>query len=1128
MPRRRDIKKILVIGSGPIQIGQACEFDYSGTQALKALKDQGFETVLVNSNPATIMTDPEMSDRTYIEALVPEVLEQVIVRERPDAILPTLGGQVALNLTMELHRLGVLDTYGVEVLGAKIDSIQLAEDREEFRNLLLKLNLPVLKSEVVKNFAEGIQAAEKIGFPMILRPSFTLGGSGGGVVFNREELPEKLREALRASPVSEVLLEESISGWKELEYEIMCDRKSQMVVVCTIENMDPMGVHTGDSITVAPIQTLTDKEHQRLREACKKIAEGVGIQTGGCNIQFALDPHSDRWVVVEMNPRVSRSSALASKATGFPIAKIAALLAVGYSLDEISNDITRETPASFEPALDYVVVKVPRFNFEKFQQSEPILGTQMKSVGEVMAIGRSFQEALQKAFNSLEIDGQGFELPSSWRSKEVSIDLLRSARFDRWFLIMELLRRDPELVSQIQEITQVDFWFLNQLKELAQSERECANLKISQVDEAKLRELKCLGFSDQRLADLLGCTREQVEKRRLKLGVRPQINLVDTCAGEFKALTPYYYFAYEEFPAEFSFSLNQTKLPKDLEAPAEIVIVLGSGPNRIGQGVEFDYCCVKAVQNLRAAGKQVVMVNCNPETVSTDYDISDRLYFEPLEYEYVQEIIDLENQKGKVIGVVCQTGGQTALKLSQELKSVRLLGTEAKQIDRAEDRSKFDRLLQSLKMKRPKGRTAKSISDLERTCQSIGYPVLVRPSYVLGGRAMHIVGNREQLEPVLKELKESPKKYWPVLVDQFLDHALELDIDCVGDGGSFEVAAIMEHIEEAGIHSGDSSCVLPPISLNKSTLKKIEEMSLRICKELQVAGFLNIQMAIYKDEIYLLEVNPRASRTLPFVCKATGIDWVGRGIEGMLKYSGFADKKLKMKKLALFQKRKFPYYSVKQVVFPFLKFPGVDVLLGPEMKSTGEVMSAATSFEEAFLKGLLASYHRLPKTGTAFVSVKDSDKTKIVELCRELKRLGFRIVATHGTAAFLRKHSIVCSGINKVKEGQPHIVDAIINSQIDLLINTTDGVSAISDSYSIRRSALQTGIPYFTTLTAARAAVSSLEIWIRGDFEVFALQDLHGMYSSPGIEASHGGDFSGVDEEFQTKKTLKSGLALRA
>lgn len=1085
MPKRTDIKKILVIGSGPIQIGQACEFDYSGTQALRALKQEGYETVLVNSNPATIMTDPAMADRTYIEPLVPEILEKIIEKERPDAVLPTLGGQVALNLTMELYRIGVFETYNVKVLGAKIDSIELAEDREKFRDMLAEKGLPFLKSRIIRSISEGISAAEELSFPLILRPSYTLGGTGGGVVYNREELHEKLKDALKASPTNEVLVEESISGWKELEYEIMCDHKSQMVVVCTIENFDPMGVHTGDSITVAPIQTLTDKEHQRLRQACKTIARGVGIETGGCNIQFALDPHSDRYVVVEMNPRVSRSSALASKATGFPIAKIAALLAVGYSLDEINNDITQKTPACFEPALDYVVVKVPRFNFEKFQQTEPILGTQMKSVGEVMSIGRSFKEAFHKAFHSLENSQPGLCLPEEWKAEEISLESVRSTRYDRIWLICELFRKSLASLEEVQLATGIDDWFLSQVKQIIDYEVYLSKQRLPQLTEQDLLSAKCLGFSDRVLAKLLKSTEAAVSKKRKSFGIETSLNQVDTCAGEFEAFTPYYYFAQEEFA-------QKPEAKKQTQPNKKSVVILGSGPNRIGQGVEFDYCCVKAVQAAEELGYETVMINCNPETVSTDYDTSSRLYFEPLEKEFVERALLEESKFAQIQGVICQTGGQTALRLSQEIESVPVLGTSSTQIDRAEDRAKFDKLLNKLKLKRPEGKTAKSLSALDRTIESLGYPVLVRPSYVLGGRAMHIVRSDAELEPIYKELEIAPEDHWPVLVDRFLEDALELDIDCIGDGKEAFVIAVMEHIEEAGIHSGDSSCCLPPLTLGNELIQKVKKLALRICKELKVSGFLNIQLAIYKNQIYVIEVNPRASRTIPFVCKATGQDWVRVATKAMLGQT-FKEQGVEAPDLS---REKFNYSAVKQVVFPFLKFPGVDVLLGPEMKSTGEVMAIGEDFNEAFVKGLLASNHRLPRTGTAFVSVRNQDKARVVDICSQLKKLGFRILATYGTAEFLRKAGIVAQGINKVKEGQPHIVDAIINSQVDLVINTTSGSSAISDSFSIRRSALQTGIPYFTTMTAARAAVNSLDRWIHQRLDVKAIQDYFGSQSN--------------------------------
>lgn len=1082
MPKRNDIKKILVIGSGPIQIGQACEFDYSGSQALRALKKEGFEVVLVNSNPATIMTDPDMADRTYIEPLIPEMLEKVIEKERPDALLPTLGGQVALNLAVELDRLGVLATYGVEVLGAKIESILLAEDREKFRNLMMKIGLPIPRSQIIRTQAEGFTVAEKIGFPMILRPSFTLGGTGGGSVFNREELAEKLKAALSASPTSEVLMEESIAGWKEIEFEIMCDHKNQMVVVCTIENLDPMGIHTGDSITVAPTQTLTDKEIQRLRDACKKITEAVGIQTGGCNVQFALDPHSDRWAVVEMNPRVSRSSALASKATGFPIAKIAALLAVGYSLDEIQNDITKETPASFEPMIDYVVVKVPRFNFEKFSQSEPILGTQMKSVGETMAMGRTFAEAMHKAFNSLETGNLGLLLPNSWTPEQVTLESVSPARFDRWWLMAELLRSKKVTAAEIHAVTKIDPWFLQQLKRLIDFEVDLKKTGFKKCSDQELRQAKCLGFSDLVLAKIWSVKEEQIRNRRNKSGIVSTLNQVDTCAGEFAAKTPYYYFAYEEFPSR----IENNEEPVSAAPKKKSVIVLGSGPNRIGQGVEFDYCCVKAVQALKDLGFEAIMLNCNPETVSTDYDVATRLYFEPLDLESVERVVQEERHRSEIVGVICQTGGQTALRLSQIIKSIPILGTDSKQIDRAEDREKFDRLLAKLKLRRPQSKTVHKTSQLERCVKALGYPALIRPSYVLGGRSMKVLRSDADLKRFEESVAREVDIHWPLLVDRFLEDAIEVDVDCIGDGKEVRVIAVMEHIEEAGIHSGDSSCALPPMTLSNKQVSVIRKICERLGRELKLSGFLNIQLAIYKKEVFVLEVNPRASRTLPFVCKATKFDWVKAATSGMLGES-FKKQMLPEAKLVHEPGRLF---AVKAVVFPFLKFPGVDVLLGPEMKSTGEVMCLGRDFNEAFVKGLLASSHRLPKSGTAFVSVRDRDKSKVVEICKALKSIGFRIVATHGTSKFLRGLGIVNSGINKVKEGQPHIVDAIINGDIDLVINTVESESAVSDSFSIRRSALQTGVPYFTTLTAAKAAINSLDRWIRGELPIMALQDL--------------------------------------
>ncbi len=1111
MPKRRDLKKILVIGSGPIQIGQACEFDYSGTQAVRALRAEGYQIVLVNSNPATIMTDPGLADRTYIEPLVPEVLQSIIEQEKPDALLATLGGQVALNLAMELHRRGILEKHKVEMLGASIDAIDLAEDRERFRDLMKQLSLPVPDSIVVSSLSEGLVKAETLGFPLVLRPSFTLGGTGGGIVFNRSELGEKLSFALQASPVSQVLLEESIVGWKEIEFEVMRDGKDQLVIVCAIENCDPMGVHTGDSITVAPVQTLTDKEFQRLREACKKILRGVGIETGGCNVQFALDPKSDRYVVIEMNPRVSRSSALASKATGFPVAKLAALVAVGYSLDEIQNDITKKTPALFEPALDYIVVKIPRFAFEKFKNTEPLLGTQMKSVGEVMALGRTFKEAFQKALNSLELGICGLMLPKGWNASDVRLENIRSPRFDRWWLIAELFRSERASVDEVAEATGVDRWFLREIHELVDMEKRLAKRNLKTISPTELRLAKAMGFSDYFLSLLWKTSIKSVRHKRHGFDIHSQLYQVDTCAGEFEAVTPYYYFGTEEFPGTIApaaanlaresssvngaasadgtndrYAIQQAReLASNLKNQSKgAVVILGSGPNRIGQGVEFDYCCVKAAQAVQALGYEAVMVNCNPETVSTDYDISSRLYFEPLEEESVRRV--LHEEKSQLKGILCQTGGQTALKLSQVLKEYPILGTASAQIDRAEDRGKFDRLLQKLKLKRPKSRAVKSLDQLPSVARVLGYPVLIRPSYVLGGRSMMVLRYESQLERVMNDILNTQDIQFPLLVDRFLEDAIEIDVDCIGDGNDVIVIAIMEHIEEAGIHSGDSSCSIPTLTLSDRMIDQIRKQSEKLGRELKLCGFLNIQFAIHQDSVYVLEVNPRASRTLPFVCKATGIDWVQPAVHAMLGKS-FQEQGLVAPSL---KPRDFTHYSVKEVVFPFLKFPNTDVLLGPEMKSTGEVMGIGADFNEAFVKGLLAAGNRLPREGQVFVSVKDDDKERILDICQRLKGLGFRLLATHGTAEFLSNQKLEVMGINKVKEGQPHIVDAIINGDICMVINTTDSEAAISDSFSIRRSALQKGIPYFTTLTGARAAVNSLFRWMRGELKVRALQDL--------------------------------------
>jgi carbamoyl-phosphate synthase large subunit len=1066
MPKRTDIEKILIIGSGPIIIGQACEFDYSGTQACKALREEGYKIVLVNSNPATIMTDPDFADRTYIEPITLEIVGKIIEKERPNALLPTLGGQTALNIAVELAESGILDKFGVELIGAKLHAIKKAENRELFKEAMLKIGLEVPKSGIAHSMNEAWDVAGKIGFPVIIRPSFTLGGTGGSIAYNIEEFEEFAEAGLDASPVREILIEESVLGWKEFELEVMRDGKDNVVIICSIENFDPMGVHTGDSITVAPAQTLTDKEYQRMRDAAIRIIREIGVDTGGSNIQFAVNPKDGRMVVIEMNPRVSRSSALASKATGFPIAKIAAKLAVGYSLDEIPNDVTRYTPASFEPTIDYVVVKIPRFNFEKFPQTEPILSTQMKSVGEVMAIGRTFKEALQKAIRSLEVDSYGFELKSE--DVEVIREKLRVPNSERLWYLPDAFRCGMS-IDEVYQLTQIDPWFLESLKQIVEMEEEIKRFaqNADGLPSSVLRRAKEFGFSDIRLAELLGVSEAEIEARRKTSGIRSVYKMVDTCAAEFEAYTPYLYSTYER---------EDESPPTDKKK----VLILGGGPNRIGQGIEFDYCCVHASFALKEEGFETIMVNCNPETVSTDYDTSDRLYFEPLTREDTLSIIEREKPEG----VIVQLGGQTPLKLAipLEKKGAKIIGTSPESIDLAEDRERFRDLIQRLGLTQPESGIARSEDEALSVASQIGYPVVVRPSYVLGGRAMEIVYTKEALKRYIREaVKVSP--HHPILIDQFLKDAIEVDVDAVSDGKIVVIGGVLEHIEEAGVHSGDSAMVLPPFSIGEYIIEEIKRETRELALALGVIGLLNVQFAVRNRDVYVLEVNPRASRTVPFVSKAIGVPLAKIGTKVMTGKS--------LNELG-FTKEIIPrYICVKESVFPFIRFPGVDTILGPEMKSTGEVMGIDMELRRAFAKAQIAAGTNLPLSGTAFISVKDEDKPRVVSIARKLKELGFSIMATRGTARYLENLKIGCRTVNKVIEGRPNIVDHIKNGEVQLVINTTFGEKEIAQSYSIRRTALIHNVPYYTTISGARAAVGAIEVLKKDGLEVRALQDYY-------------------------------------
>jgi carbamoyl-phosphate synthase large subunit len=1075
MPRRKDLESVLIIGSGPIVIGQACEFDYSGTQACKALREEGLRVVLINSNPATIMTDPELADATYVEPLTVDVLDKVLAVERVSAILPTLGGQTGLNLAMEASKAGVLARHGVELLGASVTTIEMAEDRELFKQAMARIGLACPLSRMVHSVAEARACVDEIGFPAILRPSFTLGGSGGGIAYNRGELDRMVQFGLDQSPVHSMLIEESVLGWKEYELEVVRDSRDNAVIVCSIENLDPMGVHTGDSITVAPAMTLTDKEYQRMRDASIAIMREIGVTTGGSNVQFAVDPRTGRMLVIEMNPRVSRSSALASKATGFPIAKIAAKLAIGYTLDELHNDITRVTPASFEPTIDYVVVKWPRFAFEKFPSATPVLGPQMKSVGEAMAIGRTFREALGKAIRSLETGRAGFDLPMLALGDDLAaIERAISVPSpDRLFQ----LGRGFQLgltVERAHELTRIDPWFLHHVSVIAIAELELSGAALASLTARELRRHKRLGMSDRRIAALTGASEAAVRAARHAAGVRPVYKRVDTCGAEFESFTPYLYSSYED---------ECEARPSD----SRKVIILGGGPNRIGQGIEFDYCCVHAAMALREEGIESIMVNCNPETVSTDYDTSDRLYFEPLTLEDVLEICDLE----KPWGVIVQFGGQTPLKLAVALAEagVPILGTSADAIDRAEDRERFGAVMAKLGLRAPRWGIARHLDEARQVAAEIGFPVMVRPSYVLGGRAMERVYDARGLEDYFTRVigggsgggrEESSTVGFPLLIDQFLADAVELDVDVVADRtGAVVVGGVMEHIEEAGIHSGDSACALPPYSLPADIIDEVKRQARVLASELEVVGLMNTQFAVHGGEVFVLEVNPRASRTIPFVSKAIG--------KPLAKIAAKVMTGRTLAELGLTEIEP-RHISVKEVVFPFVKFEGVDTILGPEMRSTGEVMGIDTSFARAFMKSWIASGGRVPTSGTAFLSVREADKPAVVEVARRLVNLGFSLVATHGTAAHLKAAGLTVRGINKVAEGRPHCVDAMDNGEIALVINTTEGVEAIRDSVSLRRAALMNGIAYQTTLRGARAALEAIAVAKRGDLRVASLQ----------------------------------------
>ncbi|EUJ11074.1 carbamoyl-phosphate synthase large subunit [Methylophilaceae bacterium 11] len=1063
MAKRTDIKSILIIGAGPIVIGQACEFDYSGAQACKALREEGYRVILVNSNPATIMTDPEMADATYIEPITWQVVEKIIAKEKPDALLPTMGGQTALNCALDLDKHGVLKKYNVELIGASKEAIDKAEDRQKFKEAMTKIGLGSAKSAIAHSLEEALQVQANIGYPAIIRPSFTMGGSGGGIAYNREEFMAICERGLDASPTKELLIEESMLGWKEYEMEVVRDKADNCIIICSIENLDPMGVHTGDSITVAPAQTLTDKEYQIMRNASLAVLREIGVDTGGSNVQFAINPDDGRMIVIEMNPRVSRSSALASKATGFPIAKIAAKLAVGFTLDELRNEITGgQTPASFEPSIDYVVTKIPRFAFEKFPQADSRLTTQMKSVGEVMAIGRSFQESFQKALRGLEVGVDGLD-PITTDLDKITKELGEPGPERIWYL-GDAFRMGLS-IEQIFDISKIDPWFLAQIQDIIKHEAALSGKHIADLNKEAMFKLKRIGFSDRRLAKLLATDQHAVRAYRQALNVRPVYKRVDTCAAEFATNTAYMYSSYEE---------ECEAQPTDKKK----IMVLGGGPNRIGQGIEFDYCCVHAAFAMRDDGYETIMVNCNPETVSTDYDTSDRLYFEPVTLEDVLEIVNIE----KPVGVIVQYGGQTPLKLARDLEKagVPIIGTTPDAIDRAEDRERFQKMLHDLGLKQPPNRTARAPEEAIRAAEEIGYPLVVRPSYVLGGRAMEIVHEQSQLERYMREAVKVSNES-PVLLDRFLNDAIEVDVDAISDGEEVLIGGIMQHVEQAGVHSGDSACSLPPYSLSKALQDVLRQQTVQMAKALGVKGLMNVQFAIQGETVYVLEVNPRASRTVPFVSKACGLQLAkiaARCMAGQTLQSQGVTKEVVP-----------PYYSVKEAVFPFIKFPGVDTILGPEMKSTGEVMGVGNTFAEAFVKSQLGASAKLPKGGKAFISVRNEDHQKVVDIAHDLANLGFTLVATKGTARALAEHGLKVAPVNKVAEGRPHIVDMIKNNEINFIVNVTEDKKAVADSYEIRRSALQNKVTYYTTLAGAKAACIGMTHM--QELNVESIQDLH-------------------------------------
>ena len=1074
MPKRKDIKKILVVGAGPIIIGQACEFDYSGTQACKALKDEGFKVILINSNPATIMTDPNVADKTYIEPITLEVLEKILIKEKPDAILPTMGGQTALNLAMEAEKKGILKKYKIELIGANSKAISNAEDRKKFRKNMLEIGLDLPKSKIVNNFSKASKVLNQIGLPAIIRPAFTLGGLGGGIAKNKKEFFRIVKSGLLESPVKQVLVEECLEGWKEFEMEVVRDKKDNCIIICSIENLDPMGIHTGDSVTIAPALTLTDKEYQVMRNASIACLRKIGVETGGSNVQFAINPKNGRMVIIEMNPRVSRSSALASKATGFPIAKVAAKLAVGYTLDELKNEITKVTPASFEPTIDYVVTKIPRFTFEKFSTSEAILGTSMKSVGEAMAIGRNFKESLQKALVSLETGFSGLDQIFNLKVKMIE-KKLRENIPNKILLIGEAFRKKINL-KKIHQLSKIDPWFLSQIKDIIDCESEIKKNGLPKSFN-EFNYIKSIGFSDKKLSELTNKSEDIVRKKRNALKVLPVYKKVDTCASEFKSYTPYMYSTYQR-----NFSIN-TECEAQPSSRKKIII-LGGGPNRIGQGIEFDYCCCQASFALKKAGFETIMVNCNPETVSTDYDTSDRLYFEPLIEEFVFNVIQKEKANGNLIGVIAQFGGQTPIKLAKFLddNNFPILGTQYTSIDHAEDRDRFRNLLSKLKLKQAESGIAKSFTQALKIAERIGLPLMVRPSYVLGGRAMEIVHERKQLKNFVQKAFMAAEKN-PILIDKFIDNAMEVDVDAISDGNEVFVAGVMQHIEEAGIHSGDSACSLPPVSIKPFLIKEIENQTKKLALALKVKGFMNVQFAIKNDEIYVIEVNPRASRTVPFVSKAKDLPLakIASRIMAGEKLSNF-NLRSKTKKM----------FAVKEAVFPFNKFPKSDLLLGPEMKSTGEVMGFDKDFGMAFAKSQIAASNSLPKKGLAFISLKNSHKKEGVELAKQLIRLNFKLCGTAGTAEYIRKNGIKCKKINKVNQGSPHIVDVLNAKKIALVINTGGGnsESQLSDAISLRRATLANKVPYCTNMSTAKVCVEGIKSLISKEIIVNSLQDI--------------------------------------